>query len=221
MVQIIHGEDSASSRKYLNELNLANFKRFDAISADLDDLRQVLKGKSLFSKSEDILIENLFSKKAKNFDEIVELINSSLANIVIYESKEVGQRNISLFPKSKADSFKLPQTLFSFLDGIYPGNGRALSLFNQALSGTELEILTFMIIRHIRLMLGVLTGSKIEEVQRLVSWQRDKLSRQARQFGLEKLKKAHHELFEMDYKSKSGGLSLPLKETIDIWLTNL
>jgi hypothetical protein len=59
------------------------------------------------------------------------------------------------------------------------------------------------------------------EVVRLAPWQRGKLTRQAQVFGLEKLRKSYGEIFQIDLKNKSGLLPIPLKSSIDIWLSNL
>ena len=219
MVNIIHGDDTTSSREYLNKLSI-NFQRYNAASLDLDELRQVLKGNSLFSSDQNILIENLFSKKAKDVDEVIELINKSESNIYIYDSKEIGVKNLKLFPKSDVNIFSLPKTIFNFLDGIYPNNQNIVSLFNTALDSTDLEILVFMVIRQLRLMLALTTGARIEETQRL-TWQKSKLLRQADLFGLEKLKKTYSKIYEIDLNSKSGKLSMSLKESIDLFLLNL
>lgn len=219
MVTVIHGDDSSSSRNFLNRLNL-NFQRYDATSGNIDEIRQLLDGNSLFEFSPNILVENLFSKKAKNQDEIIKLINKSMGDIYIYESKEISN-NLKFFPKAKSEYFTFPKTLFVFLDSIWPGNSKSLSLFNEALNSNELEILVFMIIKNLRMMIALSLNTEIEETKRLQDWQRGKLMNQASKFGIEKLKKTYKEIFEIDLASKSGGLKLPLKETIDIWLINL
>lgn len=221
MIEIIYGEDTKSSREYLNSQNLTSLLKFDATNTDLSELTQILKGSSLFSSEQSILIENLFSKKAKNFEEIVALINDSDSDIYIYEGRSLSAKQVSSFKKAKLSEFKFPQTLFAFLDSIYPNNPRSLDLFHTALKTTELEILLFMIIRQLRVLIAIQTNSEIEEAKRLASWQKGKLIRQASLFGEKKLIKAYKNIFDIDLRSKSGGLSLPLTGSIDMWLLNL
>lgn len=220
MITIIHGNDTLSSRNYLNELKL-NFIRFDAITEDISELVQLLEGSSLFASDKNVLIENLFTKKPKSLPEIIKLVNQTSVNVYIYDSKEIIKANLAKFPKVKSDVFKLPQNLFGFLDAISPGNHRVLELFDKALKTSEVEILLFMIIRQFRLMLVLLSGAKIDEVVRLAPWQRSRLTRQAQSFGLEKLKQTYQMIYQIDLKSKSGALSMPLRKTIDIWLSDL
>jgi len=220
MITVIHGDDTLSSRNFLNELKLS-FIRLDSTSEDISEITQVLEGSMLFGGSENVLIENLFSKKSKNLPDIVKLINQTGVNVYIYDLREVSKANLAKFPKVKSEIFKLPQNLFSFLDGILPQNYRSLDLFGKALKTSEVEILLFMMVRQFRLMIGIASGAKIDEVVRLAPWQRSRLERQAQLFGLEKLKEAYKKLYQIDLKSKSGLLSMPLKPTIDIWLSNL
>lgn len=220
MITLIHGEDVLLSRNFLNELKL-NLIRFDAINDDISELIQVLEGSSLFASEQNVLIENLFSKKTKNLSEIIRMVNIAKVNVFIYELKEITKANLAKFPKAKSEVFKLPQNLFNFLDAVLPGNRSVLDLFGKALQTTELEILLFMIVRQFRLMLGIISQSKIEEVSRLAPWQRGKIERQARFFGVDKLKEEYQKIYQIDLKSKSGRLELPLKSTIDIWLSDL
>ncbi len=220
MITIIHGEDTLSSRNYLNELKLS-FIRFDAVEGNIDEVVQVLEGSTLFASEQNLLVENLFSRKAKNLEQIIELSNKSLIGIYLYDSKEVTRSNLSKFPKAKVNLFKFPQTLFSFLDAIYPGNLQLIPLFRNALQTTDVEILMFMIVRQFRLMVGLLSRAKIEEVTRLAPWQRSKLERQAQLFGLENLGEVYKQIYELDLRSKSGRLPMPLIDSIDIWLLNL
>lgn len=220
MITIIHGDDVLSSRNFLNDLKLS-FIRFDGASEDISELIQALVGSSMFGGDQNILIENLFSKKTKDLSLIIKLINQTSVNVYVYDLKEVSKANLAKFPKATLEFFKLPQNLFNFLDGILPGSHRALGTFNKALQTTELEILLFMIVRQFRLMLGTISGAEIDEVVRLAPWQRGKIERQARFFGIDKLKDEYQKIYQIDLKSKSGGLSLPLRSTIDIWLSNL
>lgn len=220
MTIVIHGEDIASSRVYLNSFKL-KFIRFDASTDDLAEITQALEGSSLFAETQTVLVENLFSKKTKNLSQIISLINQTQVNVYVYDTKEVSKTSISKLRGARSELFEYPKSLFSFLDGIVPGNKRVIELFKNALKTSNEEILLFMIVRQFRLMLGLSFGAKIEEVLRLAPWQKSKLLSQAQIFGKERLKENYKKIYRIDLKNKSGLLPLPLTKTIDIWLSSL
>lgn len=220
MIVLIHGEDTASSRAYLMGFKL-KFIRLDATSDDLAEMTQVLEGSSLFSESQNVLIENLFSKKTKNLSQIISLINQTQVNVYIYETKAVSKSNISKLKGTRSELFEYPKTLFSFLDGIVPDNRRAIELFRNAIKTTNEEILLFMIVRQFRLMIGLSHGARIDEVLRLAPWQKSKLLSQAQFFGKDRLRENYKKIFQIDLEHKTGMLPLPLTKAIDIWLSNL
>lgn len=230
MITIIHGDDLAASRNfYLEEKNKAdNPIEFRGDKLEVSQLKQSVEGGSLFAQEKEIFIENLLSgrKKSKQIDEIIDYLNqqSKLLKVFIWEGNELTKSQTGCFKTAEIKLFKLPQNLFQFLDGIRPGNIQNLSLLHKALKGSSEEIIFYMMIRQFRLMLALSDGGsseKIDEVKRLVPWQKGKLEKQANLFGQQKLLEAYQRLYEIDYKTKSGRTSLNLLQAIDFFLAEI
>lgn len=226
MITIVHGEDIVSSRKYFVDQKDENSLTFDGETLMLIELNQSLSGSSLFGSSKKIFIDNLFSKKAsKNFDSITELLSKKQKNteVYIWSDKALSVKQLSLFPKADAKLFKIPQNIWSFLDGIKPGNVSNVSMFHNALSTSQPEIIFTMIIRQFRLMIGLSESfnNNIDEIKRLAPWQKSKLMRQASLFGIDSLKQIYKKLYKIEKQQKTGSSNLSLVQNIDILLLEI
>lgn len=225
MITIIHGDDTVSSRKYLIELKTAseNSVTLDGKGLTFNDLVHALKSNSLFSDGKNIFIENFFSKKNKELEESINLINkNSNLNIVIWDENELSKSQLSAFLKPTIKLFKIPQSLFSFLDSIKPGNVQNVTLFYSVLKNSDENFLFSMIIRQFRLLLALRDGQNdsIDELQRLGPWQIEKLQRQSQMFTIEQLKKIYNKLYKIDLNIKTG-VYPNLTSAIDILLLDI
>ncbi|HSW96438.1 MAG TPA: hypothetical protein VLF89_01295 [Candidatus Saccharimonadales bacterium] len=230
MITVIHGEDIAKSRRFFIEqkqqYNDVIFLNGQGIT--LTEIMQVFEGNGLFSEEKYVFIEDFFSKKkaSKETDEIIKVINQnqSDAHIYIWESKDITAGQLKKFTAVSNHQFKIPQTLFSFLDAIKPGNGKILiQLFHQTLTDEDAQFLFVMLTRQFRLMLGVSesTENPIEEVKRMAPWQKGKIQKQAGLFSIHSLKESYERLFQMEYGMKTGKLSMSLEQVIDFFLLQL
>ncbi len=238
MLILIHGDDIVSSRKYfLDQKN----KYPDALlleggSVTLTDLAQIFEGGGLFDDSKTVFLEYLISKKSRGhranakkpteFGSLITYLETQSATntIFLWENKELEKSSSSLFKKAEIKPFKLPQTLFLFLDSIKPGNDKQLiALFHKTLEASDAEMIFFMLIRQVRLLLGLLeqTDEPIDELKRMAPWQKDKLKRQASLFKKEHLIKIYSNLFQLEVGQKTGGLSSPLTSAIDFLLLEI
>lgn len=230
MITIIHGDDLGSSRNYLNDIRskYPGSTQFASEDIGLTQLNQKMDGGGFFDTEKVVILENLFAKKKskKEFEAIVEYLKSkTLENeIYIWEPKELDKKSLSLFNHPTVKTFKLPQTLFFFLDNLKPGNGEELvKLFHDSLKTTEAEMIFFMLIRHVRILLSLQSSSteRIDETKRLAPWQESKMVRQAKAFSTSKLLWLHNQLFILDREQKTGELALPLNLAIDILLLQI
>ena len=245
MITIIHGDDITSSRNFLLEQkqkdkNLVSL----APGFTVSDLAQNLEGSSLFFETKTIVIEDFFArakKKSKDTKEITDFINKhdKKVNLILWEGKELGKRDIGLFPSAIIKQFKLPKALFVFLDNLLPGNGiNSVLSFHLALETSALELIFFMMQRQFRLLLalrhpehneGSLDSSaspqndnaQIDEAVRLAPWQRQRLERQSSSFSAEKLREIYKKLFDIEVKQRTGNLPLSLVQTIDFFLLEI
>ncbi len=223
MINVIHGQDTLASRNFYNSQKTKDSLIFDAESISLIDLSQSVQGLSLFDSNKKIFIDNLFSRKTKNLEEITELLaNAKDVDFYLYADKEVGLKLLNLLGKPTSHNFKFKESIFTFLDGIRPNNTRNIVLFRDALSSSEPEIILFMLGRQVRLLLSQLSqGDQIEEAKRLAPWQKDKLLRQARLFGEDKLLSFHKKLYKLEKNFKTGASKLDIAASIDILLLEI
>jgi len=200
MITIIHGDDIASSRNYLNELRQKNS---DSTLINGDDisvtsLLQVVDGGDLFSTGKTILIENFYTKKKspKEFEALIAILKEKTLEyeIILWEGKEIDKKSLTIFKHATVKTYKLPQTLFLFLDSLKPNQGKALvQLYQKASVNIEPEMIFFMLIRQVRLLLALYqkNSDEIDEVKRLAPWQLGKLQKQAKLFTKEELCSVH------------------------------
>ena len=235
MITIIHGDDISLSRNFFHELKQKHkdFIGFDAAKITITDLVQNIEGSLLFGSVKAIFIEEFltkFKKTNRESKEILDFIvkNSKDANLVLWESKEILKRDLSLFKNAIIKFFKLPKNIFLFLDNLKPGNSKnLLNLFHQALdSGIKEELILFMTQRQFRILLSLchpelVSGSQIDEVSRLAPWQMEKLERQTRLFSVLELKKIYKKLYDIELAQKTGTLPLSLTQSIDFLLLGI
>lgn len=230
MISIIHGSDTAASRKYFLDLKQSNKDSvlIDGPTVTLTDLVQYFEGGELFSERKDFFIENLLGKrkKSKDLDKIIEVINNNALdnNIYIWESKEITPPNIKSFAKPILKNYKLPPTLFVFLESIKPNNGKnSLQLFHKAIESADAEMVFFMLIRQIRTLLALSdpTQDQIDEVKRMAPWQEGKIRVQAKLFDREELINIYAKLFEIEKGMKTGNLNSDLLTAIDFLLLEI
>lgn len=109
-MMVIHGEDQIKSREYFLELKAQ--KPGDIIDGDsltLSNLKSRLEAVSLFGETQNIYIENLFSRRPSNEKKaIIELLETkNPGNLVLWERKAV----VTNLENKK---FDLPKYLFAF-----------------------------------------------------------------------------------------------------------
>lgn len=238
MITIIHGDDMATSRKYLQKQK-ENIKEFVVLEAEatLSDFAQNIEGSALFNNTKAIFIEDFLSKGGKidiSVKEIIEFVNKHEKDVKLFfwERKEISKKILSLFKNAVVKTFKIPQAIFLFLDSLKPDIGaKAVDLFHQALQASEPEILLFMLVRQFRLLIVFRSeiplrgtpenGNQIDEVKRLASWQESKFKRQASYFSKEQLKTIYKKLYEIDIAQKTGNSPLSLIQSIDFLLIDI
>lgn len=252
MITLIHGDDTTASRNYFFGLKS---KVQESISLDgskitVTDLTQALEGQDLFGDAKEIFIEELLSKKKppKELEALASLLTAhNSSSITIWESKELSAKQISLFKTATIKLFKIPATIFAFLDAFRPNNNKQLlELFHTTLEDKEAEFIFFMLQRQVRILLSLHSlseqseskvnsiknneldpGSKsgmmqvISEVSRIAPWQKGKLEKQAGLFAIDKLLGLHSKIFTIEYGLKTGNLTFPLADEIDLLLLSL
>lgn len=229
MIIIAHGNDITSSRNfYITERQkIVDPQVLEGEKLEYNLFFQTFEGDTLFSSTKNVFIENFFSSKKSNSEEvkkIVEYINKSKdLSIFFWEPKELTKAQSALIKNALVKQFSYPQVLFTFLDSIKPSNQSLISLFKDLQKTMETELVFYMMVRQFRLLLGLFENSetKIDEVKRLAPWQMGKLQKQAKYFEKEKLLNAYKKLYKIDYETKYGLSAMNLESRIDIFLINL
>lgn len=229
MITIIHGNDIVSSRRFFLEekQKFPEAPFLDGEKVTATDLAQIFEGGGLFEESKTVFIEHFFNRK-KRKDEFTMLSEylqrQSSHTIYLWEGKELEKSSLTAVKTAVPRVFKLPQTLFVFLDSLKPGNGKQLiTLFHQTLETTDAEMVFFMLVRQFRLLLALSEPSneQIDELKRLAPWQRTKLEQQAKSFGKEELRAIYHRLFGIETRQKTGTLSNSILTNIDFLLLEI
>ena len=231
MITIIHGDDIVLSRNYLQDQkqNSTNPYVFDGI-IDLPSIAQISQGNGLFNTEKNIFVENFFSKNKLNSSEVKSVIdyinkNESLFNMFFWEANILQKRSIALFANPSIKTFKIPKSIFLFLDSIKPATFKSsITLFHKALENTAAELIFFMLQRQFRLLLCILdvkAKKTIDEVLRLAPWQKGKIERQAKLFSISELKNIYKRFYEIEVAQKTGNLPYSLVCAIDFLLADL
>ena len=144
MITLYHGSDIVSSRIAFVDQKDETSLSFDAENTSVQDLLQALEESSMFTTSQKIFIENLFTKKSSTFlKSTAEILQKKSKDVEIHlwEGSEVSSKAASIFKGINVKSFKLPQNLFAFLDSIRPGNTQALDLFHKTLREVDENVI--------------------------------------------------------------------------------
>lgn len=228
MIFIFHGDNIATSRNaFINKRNeISSPVSLRGGEFTLTDLVQIFEGGELFSETKIIFIEDIFGKvkKGNELNAFTELLakQASSHDIYLWESKTLTKQQLGLVPGANVQLFKLPTTLFSFLDALLPNNTTSLLSFAQkALADAGDEMLFAMIVRHIRILLAINEKSNIDETKRLAPWQKSKLEAQAKKFGSGKLLFLHSLLYQIDMRRKTGLSPTSLAHSIDFFILHI
>lgn len=228
MTTLIHGDDTAKSREYYLEERGKHVQKvvLDGATLTLTNFIQTTSGSGLFGDQQAIFIEELLSKKksSKELDALIQEILQAQAIIFLWESKELSAAQLRPFNSATVKLFKIPKTVFAFLDALSPNAGeKAIALFHQLLQEENVNFALFMLQRQIRILLALhdTHQSSISEARRLAPWQKGKLEKQSKSFALDKLLQLHEQLYRLELGQKTGTLSLPLDQAIDFLLLSI
>lgn len=220
MIYLFHGDDIKSSRDNLFEIKKKHpdIRELNGDKLLPKDLESTLGTESLFG-NETILIENLFSRlRSKDKDACIELLKNyqGARDILIWEKKSLTKLTTGKLPKNWViKESKPPSILFTFLDSIIPNNYQQASTLLTSLRKNSDDGLVFiMLARHISSLIQAKTATSLK----LPPWQIGKLKSQAKSWETSKLIYFYDELYNIDYKIKTGSTKLDLGSQLDILL---
>jgi len=224
---ILHGDNIVASRKILNQkieeskAKGSEVERFNGKKITSNQLQQALESKALFGTERIIVVENLLSSSpSKTKTNIVNYLKKNIfENLILWEGKEI--KKLAGFKKTEIQLFKLPPTIFQFLDSLGPGNGaKSLSLLHACIKQGSAEMVFYMLVRQIRfLIMAVDLGEK--GLVGLHPFQQRKIAHQAERFTLPQLVSFHRKLLQIDWQQKTGQASMPLSSQLDLLIASL
>ncbi len=210
---ILHGENTVASRWELDRLRSefsGEVVELEGKNLTATDFIQATESQSLFGSARLVIVENYLAGKKS-----LEVPLSDLsAEVVFWEEKELSKTLLEKIlqeqPKTAVRIFKIEPVIFKLTDSLLAGKGKqAVLLFRECLKNEEPEYIFIMIIRQFRLM---------QFYDNLPTWQKEKVSRQAKTFGPEKLSAIYRRLLEIDYKHKTSQLPGSLAGELEIFL---
>lgn len=227
-IYVFSGEDIVSSRKAFLE-HLEGLKRdgFEVEMVNGKDLTLELLELlslpiSLFGEKKALTIENLFTgTKSKEKDKIIEKIVSLLdCYLVIWENKDFSKAEQLKYPKNFIfKNFKLPASLFIFLDHLLPNNSVSnLKYLTIALETVETNFLFLMLIRQIRLLI---LAEDPNDLLKLAPWQKSKLQKQVNSFKAEQLTEIYTKLLKIDYNQKTSSTPFALEHELELLIADI
>jgi DNA polymerase III delta subunit len=226
MIQIFHGDGTATSRKLLQEAiakDRANEREIQALAGDKlapKDLESVLAAGNLFAQ-ESLVIENLLGRlRSKDKDACIQLIAEYQGekNIFLWDKREITKPNLAKLAKARVSISKAPTALFTLTESLEPGSaGRSLNLLHQTVKDTEDIIVFTMIARQVSYLIMIKSGTS----PKFAPWQMGKLKTQATKWSDKQLSDFLSQLLDIDFSIKTGRSKLSYTDHLDLLLTTL
>lgn len=226
MITLLHGENIAASRNRFQQLQaeaVGTVITLDLSSQSGNDPLAALQTTGLFSETQFAAIENALSTKS-----LEKVAQYALSDAVFWEGKKLTPTQITsfskVFPNGAVVEFKVDPVVFKFVESIRPGNAREMvTLFHQYLKTDVPEIIFTMLVRQFRFLLLAATNEKTGPEEWLkATWQKPKLSAQAKAFSPEVLRSKYRELMDIDFRNKTGQLTEgSLEGALELFLLTL
>lgn len=218
MITILHGQDEVASRNYLNDLIKRapeGVIRLGKNDLAVEKLSQIVSGLSLFGETKQIVTENYLKQRLPSQkDAVREMLSNFAGEVIVWEDGPRSKTVLSLFSEAKILEFKIPSTVFKFLDNVRPKNPKDnIISFRQALVGSSPEIIFSMLARR---FVEILSPSR-----EAADWQKARLRAQAKFFSKTELVSGIRELLEIDIAQKTSSTPFLLGGKIEWFLSRL
>lgn len=222
MLTIVCGEDTASSRRYFQELQKTYKEKGYylvplAAPEFIDALKEETGTFTLFNEKKAFVIDSLTRiLSRKTSVEVKELIKKASVNphllILDWEAAKTA-REITL-KEAQIKEFKLPENIFKLLDACTPGNlAGFLRQFHELAGYVEVEFIYAMLCRHTR---QLLLASQKALPPNVPTWQQAKLRAQAAKWPVTNLTAFYLGLARIDENVKTSSDGLGMQKAIDI-----
>lgn len=214
MIQLYHGEDVYKSRQQLSR-DLEKYSQVDHLDKKEVDQESLVKfsgGLFSASKKKALVLENLFSLRKKQLENIFEQLDKLSTDIdfFIWQGKKVTPSKEKMVKKNQGNvkHFKLPNHLFHFLDQLGQRNlSKTLKFYQKTLATHPPELLLFFLQRRAKKMYLAKTDKSL---LRMPGWQKKKLYNQIGNLSPLEIENFYLSLIQTDWLNKTGRLGCEL-----------
>jgi hypothetical protein len=227
MLTIICGENTIEAYNFFLEKKKEFIdKKYEVLEIDSSAIEELIRWQSenlsLFATKKVFFTRNLNKKINKTNKKTLMLIdrvvNDKKINIFDFE-EGVEKRNLKVQKNVLIKEFKLPISVFNFLDNLYPGNlTTVIKNLNLLSKTTASELIFFMLTKRIRQLLMIKLNHKLDGLQ---LWQLKKLNYQAKLWSKQTLIKFYQSLFQLEIKVKTSSNPFDLKKSLELLFTYL
>lgn len=219
MITLLHGDQIEASRAEFTRIRESatgkEVRTLDGRTIDPAALTQALESSSLFGGDTVVFIEQLFGKlgrKIKLIESLAKILNSSSADIVLWEDKEVGASVLKSLEKANVRLFKTPAIIFQFLD--HP----TLPVYGKLVETEAPELVHSMLAKRIRQLIQLQGGVVPNGLQ---GWQASRLTRQAKSFTMDRLLAMYKNLCDMEFSIKNGSSPFTLRQLTEQFIIDI
>ncbi len=203
---VLYGDDEKGLYARLSKfINVAKKRSWEV--SFLDDsfgtLQENLNSTSLFGAERFFILKDISKLTKKELFWINKKYKNLSGNLIIYQEGNIPQALLKELPKdTKVEEFRLPVILWSFLDGIYPGNSqKSVIQLHKVLEKQAPEFIFGLIAKLFRDLYWV---SEDSSGLPYPTWRVGKLKTQASKYKKEQLSEIINELSVIDIKSKTS-----------------
>jgi len=204
MIYIFHGDNQLESRKafsdFMDQNNDTDILRLDSKNIEFDKVNLFLQESSLFNTKKILSVSNLFSTNKSILDQINKLINQiENIDVLIWQDKTLTPVQLKTFKNAQVKNFPLDNKLFICLNSVKPKNiTRIIPLYHQVIELGLYDLFLYFLKNNFR--------------KQLTSYPK---------FDQPTTKRFYLQLIDLDFKNKTGDLTIPKELALERMLTNL
>ena len=204
MIYIFHGDNQFESRKAFNDFLDQNkdvdILRLDSKNIEVDKVNLFLQESSLFNNKKILAINNLFAANKSILDKVIVLINQiENIDVVIWQDKTATPTQIKTLKNPQIKNFSLDNKLFACLNSIKPKNlTKVIPLYHQVIDLGLYDLFLYFLKNNFR--------------KQLTSYPK---------FDQKIVKRFYLQLIELDFKNKTGELTIPKELALERILVSL
>ncbi len=226
---ILHGENQVESRKKLSLLisqakkDGLDVQRLDGKGLAKGDLLMAAREQSLLSSGRLVVVEGFFANNKKAVEIVGEAAKADGVHFVFWEKSTLALSAVKrLLNTAQVEEFKIPKSIFKFLDSLAGGELRnvraSLELLHGSLKNSDAEFVFMMLARQVRLLIWV----KLDpDTLNIPDWQKRKLVSQARNFTRDRLFSLHEKLLVLDRMNKHSQLPEGLSASLELLVAEI